>query len=163
KVDGVDVVASGLILTAVHQSGTVPKIVAKLKAGGQQVRVDRAIARPTQAEFQQMQACLRKAGIEVGPVGGGPQTGGPQTPGGGGLGGATTGGGNRDAFTKCLPERLRRFRATITTPEQTLRQVVDPPQTNISSSTYTIGGVALSQNEIAIVTPEQVAKGRFLR
>jgi len=163
KVDGVDAVASGLIVTAVHQSGTVPKIVARLKAGGQQVRVDRAIARPTPAEFEKMQACLRKAGVEVGPVGGGPQSGGAQSPNGGGLGGRTTGGDNQAAFAKCLPERLRRFRATITTPEQTLRQVVDPPQTDISSSTYTIGGVDLSHTEIGIVTPAQVAKGRFLR
>jgi putative ABC transport system permease protein len=163
RVDGVDAVSSGLILTAVHQSGTVPKIVAKLEAGGQQVRVDRAIARPTPAEFKEMQACLRKAGIEVGPVGGGPRSGVAPSRSGGGLGGATTGGGNRDAFAKCLPERLRRFRATITTPEQTLRQVVDPPQTNIASSTYTIGGVDPSQTEIGIVTPSQVTKGRFLR
>ena len=35
---------------------------------------------------------------------------------------------------KCLPARLQRFRATITTPEQTLQQVVNPPQTNIKSS-----------------------------
>ena len=33
----------------------------------------------------------------------------------------------------------------ITTPEQTLRQVVDPPQTNITSTTYTIGGVDPAQ------------------
>jgi hypothetical protein len=79
----------------------------------------------------------------------GPQGGGPE-------------GGNRGAFGQCLPERLRRFRATITTPEQTLRQVVDPPQTNIESSTYTIGGVDLTQSEIGIVAPSLVVKGRFL-
>ena len=168
RIDGVQAAASGLVLTAVHQSGTVPKIVAQIKAGGQQVRIDRAIARPTQAEFEQMQACLKKAGIVIGQDGGGNgvATGpGPQQ-GDQGLAGPTQGaapGGNRDAFAKCLPERLRRFRATITTPEQTLRQVVDPPQTNITSSTYTIGGVDLTQREIGIVTPSLITKGRFLR
>jgi ABC-type antimicrobial peptide transport system permease subunit len=167
RVEGVDAAASGLVLTAVHQSGTVPKIVAQIKAGGQQVRVDRAIARPTQAEFQAMQACLKKAGIVIGQADGatGPVTGpGPEA--GQGLAGPEQGagpGGNRDAFAKCLPERLRRFRATITTPEQTLRQVVDPPQTNIESSTYTIGGVDLTEREIGIVTPSLVTKGRYLR
>jgi ABC-type antimicrobial peptide transport system permease subunit len=167
KVDGVQSVSSGLVLSAVHQSGTVPKIVAQLNAGGQQVRIDRQIARPTQAEFQKMQACLQKLGVQVGPVGGG---GGGEGPGGGngGLGGPAQGGtggarGNRGAFNQCLPERLRRFRATITTPEQTLRQVVDPPQTNISSSTYTIGGVDVKGDTIGIVTPSLVTKGRFLR
>jgi ABC-type antimicrobial peptide transport system permease subunit len=166
-IDGVEAAASGLVLTAVHQSGTVPKIVAQIKAGGQQVRVDRAIARPTQAEFQHMQACLKKAGIVIGQDAGatGPATA-PGPRGGQGLAGPTQGagpGGNRDVFAKCLPERLRRFRATITTPDQTLRQVVDPPQTNITSSTYTIGGADLGQREIGIVTPSLVTKGRFLR
>jgi putative ABC transport system permease protein len=164
-IEGVEAAASGLVLTAVHQNGTVPKIVAQIKAGGQQVQVDRAIARPTGAEFQQMQACLKKAGITIGPVGGAAAPGGgaAQGLGGPGQGGARPEGGNRDAFAKCLPERLRRFRATITTPAQTLRQVVDPPQTNIQSSTYTIGGVDLTQSEVGIVTPSLVTKGRFLQ
>ena len=168
RVDGVQSVSSGLVLSAVHQAGTVPKIVAQLKAGGQQVQIDRQIARPTQAEFQQMQKCLQKQGVQFGPVGGGaggqPAVAAPD----GGLGGPTQGGeagagGNRAAFNECLPERLRRFRATVTTPEQTLRQVVDPPQTNISSSTYTIGGVDVEGDTIGIVTPSLVTKGRFLR
>jgi ABC-type antimicrobial peptide transport system permease subunit len=163
EVDGVAATAAGLILTAVHQSGTVPKIVAQIKAGGQQVRVDREIPRPTDAEFQKMQACLKAKGIEIGPVGGTRQGGGAPN----GLGAPSqqggSAGGNRTAFGDCLPERLRRFRATITTPEQTLRQVVDPPQTNITSSTYTIGGVDLTQTDIGIVTPALVTKGTFLR
>jgi ABC-type antimicrobial peptide transport system permease subunit len=163
-VEGVDTVASGLVLAAVHQSGTVPKIVAKIRTGGQQLRVDRPIARPTAAEFAAMQACLRKAGIEIGPPGGGTAPNGRGGGGSQGLGGAQgRPGANRDAFAKCLPARLRRFRATITTPEETLRQVVDPPQTNITSSTYTIGGVDLSQPEIGIVTPSLVTRGRFLQ
>ena len=164
-VDGVAATASGLILTAVHQSGTVPKIVAQIKAGGQEVRVNREIPRPTEAEFQKMQACLKAKGIEIGPAGGARQDGGAPN-GQGGLGSPNRqvgpAGGNRGAFADCLPERLRRFRATITTPERTLRQVVDPPQTDITSSTYTIGGVDLTQTDIGIVTPALVTKGAFL-
>jgi hypothetical protein len=171
EVDGVAASASGLILTAVHQSGTVPKIVARIEAGGQQVQVDRQIPRPTEAEFQKMQACLKAKGIEFGPVGGAQQGGGGAQQGGDGQGGGGLGapsrqagpaGGNRGAFAECLPERLRRFRATITTPEQTLRQVVDPPQTDIESTTYTIGGVDTTQAGIGIVTPALVTKGRYL-
>ena len=148
RVDGVAAAASGLILTAVHQSGTVPKIVAQIKAGGQQVQVDRQIARPTAGGVPEDAGLPQAKGIQFGPVGGAQQ--------GGGAGGQAARAGlvarrrgagpaaaNRGAFAECLPERLRRFRATITTPEQTLRQVVDPPQTNIASSTYTIGGVDL--------------------
>ena len=169
KVDGVASAASGLILTAVHQSGTVPKIVAQIRAGGQQVQVDRQIPRPTQAELQKMQTCLQGKGIQFGPGGGAQQGGGAGGQGGqgGGLGApaqqAGPGGVDGGAFASCLPERLRRFRATITTPQQTLRQVVDPPQTNITSTTYTIGGVDMTQTDIGIVTPALVTNGTFLR
>ena len=163
KVDGVASVSSGLVLAAVHQSGTVPKIVAKIKAGGQQIQVNRRIPRPTAAEFAAMQTCLQKAGITVGGAQdgqGGPPVGGQ----GGGLGGggAAGGGGDRSAFAKCLPARLQRFRATITTPEQTLQQVVNPPQTNIKSSTYTIAGVDPTTPDIGVVTASLVSSGRFI-
>jgi putative ABC transport system permease protein len=164
KVDGVASVSSGLVLAAVHQSGTVPKIVAKIKAGGQQIQVNQRIPRPTAAEFAAMQTCLQKAGITVGGAQdgqGGPPVGGQ---GGGGLGGggAAGGGGDRSAFAKCLPARLQRFRATITTPEQTLQQVVNPPQTNIKSSTYTIAGVDPTTPDIGVVTASLVSSGRFI-
>ena len=45
------------------------------------------------------------------------------------------------AARKCLPAQVRNFRRTITTPQQLVQQVVDPPQTNIKSSTYSIAGV----------------------
>ena len=165
EVPGVASVSSGLVLAAVHQSGTVPKIVAQIKAGGQQVQVDRQIARPTEAEFAAMQACLAKAGItfgggqggDPGATQGGLGGGGQQAPGSPGQG------GDRSAFNKCLPERLQRFRATITTPEQTLQQVVNPPQTNIKSASYTIAGVDLTTPDIGVVTSGLVSSGRFIK
>jgi len=163
KVDGVASVASGLVLAAVHQSGTVPKIVAKIKAGGQQIQVNRQIPRPTAAEFAAMQICLQKAGITVGGARGVQSgQGGPPAAGGGLGGGGAAAGGDRSAFAKCLPARLQRFRATITTPEQTLQQVVNPPQTNIKSSTYTIAGVDPTTPGIGVVTEALVSSGRFI-
>ena len=139
KVDGVASVSSGLVLAAVHQSGTVPKIVAKIKAGGQQIQVNRQIPRPTAAEFAAMQKCLAEGGHHRRRATGWRREHGHRvavaTSGGLGGGGGAAGGGDRSAFAKCLPARLQRFRATITTPEQTLQQVVNPPQTNIKSST----------------------------
>ena len=169
-VPGVASVATGLILAAVHQEGTVPKIVATLKAGEQQLQIDRQLKPPTAAEFATMQACLAKAGVQFGsgpgavaPRGGGQGgLGGGQTEGQGGLGGSAQPGRDRTAFRACLPARLQRFRATITTPEQTVRQVLDPPQTNIESATYTIGGVDPQQTDIGVVTPALVSSGRFL-
>ena len=153
---GVAAVSNGLVLSAVHQEGVVPKIVAKVKTGGQQLDVFRRIKPPTAAEFAQMQACLQKAGVG----GAGTQPNGQPQQGFG----ARAGGGPLDsaAARKCLPARMRAFRARITTPEQTLKQIVDPPQTNITSSSYTIGGVDPSKPDIALVTPSQVSRGRYL-
>ena len=58
---GVAAVSSGLVLSGVHQEGTVPKIVAKLKTGGQQLTVTgRVRFQLTQAERDKIQACFEK-------------------------------------------------------------------------------------------------------
>jgi ABC-type antimicrobial peptide transport system permease subunit len=164
KLDGVAGVSSALTLQAVHQEGKVPKIVAKIKTGGDRIQVNRAIAPPTAAEQAAIQTCLAKLGVTITPGQGARGGGG----GGGGLGGeqgqgAGPGGVNRDAFAKCLPARMQRFRATITTPQETLQQVLDPPQTDITSESYTIGGVELGDPTMGLVTAAQVTKGRYLR
>ena len=160
--DGVAAVSAGLTLQAVHQEGKVPKIVAKIQTGGDRIDVDRVIAPPTAAEQAKIEACLAKLGIPAPGQGQGPGA----NP-GGGLGGGQDGGervgGNREAFAQCLPERMRRFRATITTPRETLQQVLDPPQTDIKSESYTIGGVQLGDPTMGLVTAAQVSAGRFLQ
>ncbi len=60
SINGVAQVTQGLTLLAEHQEGVVPKIVAKLKTGGQTFSVTRNIPRPTAAQFAQMQACMDK-------------------------------------------------------------------------------------------------------
>jgi putative ABC transport system permease protein len=145
--------AQGLLLIAEHQEGTVPKIVAKLKMGGQTFQIRRNIKPLTPAEQAQVQACLQKAGVTLGP---------PQQQGGGGFGGGDTSRGRfGGAFAKCLPARLSQFRGSFTTPQQTLQQVLSPPQTNIKTTPYTIGGVDQTQPDIGLVTQQQVATGSY--
>ena len=156
--DGVAAVSAGLTLQAVHQEGKVPKIVAKIQTGGDKIDVNRAITPPTAAEQAKIAACMAKLGITPNQS---PST---DTQGGGGLGGQ--GGArsaNRGAFAKCLPARMQRFRETITTPRETLQQVLDPPQTDIESESYTIGGVQLGDPNTGLVTAAQVSAGRFLK
>ena len=168
-------VTSGLTLLADHQEGVVPKIVAKLKTGGKRFTITRNIPRPTAAQFQAMQACFAKLQQQNGGStgNGGNSTG--QSGGGlgsnsnGGSGGGFGGGGgggffraNRGAFSKCLPKSLQRLRTNFTTPQQTLTQVLNPPQTNITSTAYTIGGVDPTDPTMGVVTDAQVTKGRFL-
>jgi ABC-type antimicrobial peptide transport system permease subunit len=153
---GVASISNGLVLSAVHQEGVVPKIVAKIKAGGQQLDIRRQIKPPTAAEAAAIQACFLKLG-----VGGGPQQPNGQQGFGGGRGAGGGGFFSSPAARKCLPARMREFRARITTPQQTLKQVVSPPQTNIRSSSYTIGGIDPAQQSIGLVTPSQLSRGRF--
>jgi len=164
-------VTSGLTLLAEHQQGVVPKIVAKLKTGGQTFQFQRNIPRPTAAQFQAMQACFAKLRSQNGGSSGsrsggsGSGSGGSgfgQGGGGGGPGGGGFGGAGRGAFAKCLPAGLRRLRTQFTTPQQTLKQVLNPPQTNITTTAYTIGGVDQTQPTMGVVTTAQVTKGRFL-
>src|SRR5262249_41077237 len=87
---------------------------------------------------------------------------------GGAVGGFGGGGGGRGFFFgsgaagKGLAAQVRHLRPTVVTPQPTIQPPIDPPPTNISSSTYTIGGVDPSQPEIGLVTPALVTTGRFL-
>jgi ABC-type antimicrobial peptide transport system permease subunit len=170
-------VSEGLVLIAEHQEGTVPKIVATLKAGGQTFNIRRQITPPTAAEQQQIRSCIAKLAAKngsslapagttgsAGPTGAGGF--GRRNNGGGGFGGGGANGGGfrlfgRGAFSQCFPARFRQFRTNFTTPTQTLRQVLDPPQTNIKTEPYTIGGVNTNQPSIGLITPAQVTKGRY--
>ena len=158
---GVSKVAQGLTLLAQHQEGIVPKIVATLKTQAKTITQVRDIPRPTAAEFATMQACFAKlgGGGATGNNGGGGLGGG-----GGGAPGGFGGGGrpDRGAFSKCLPARLKKLRTQFTSPSQTLRQVLDPPQTNITTTAYTIGGVDQTSPAMGVVTTAQVTKGRYL-
>jgi putative ABC transport system permease protein len=156
---GVAASAQGLLLIAEHQSGTVPKIVARLKTGGQTFRFRRRITPLTPAEQSQIQSCLAKHGVTFGGGGGGPPQ---QGQGGGGGGGFQRRGRfNRSAFQACLPSRLRTFSGSFTTPRQIVQQALNPPQTNIETTPYTIGGVDQTQPDIGLVTRAQVTKGRY--
>ena len=157
-------VTQGLTLLAEHQEGVVPKIVATLKTQAKTITQTRRV-RPSAADFAKMQACLAKSGINFGPGsgngGGGGGFGGGN--GGGGFGGNANGGQSstrRAALQKCLPASFQRFR--FTSPSQTLKQVLNPPQTNIKTTAYTIGGVDQTHPTMGVVTTAQVVKGKYL-
>jgi ABC-type antimicrobial peptide transport system permease subunit len=175
-IPGVASVTTGLTLLAEHQQGIVPKIVATLKTQRQTFQIQRNIPRPTAAQFAAMQACFAKLQGSGGTGSSGSGSGGTGKGGngagaGGSLGGNSGGGfggggsfrgASRGAFAKCLPASLQKFRTRFTTPQQTLRQVLNPPQTNIQTSAYTIGGVDQTHPTQGLVTTAQVIKGRFL-
>jgi ABC-type antimicrobial peptide transport system permease subunit len=162
-IPGVQTVSTGLTMTAVHQEGVVPKIVATFKTGGDTFRVNRLLPALTTAQRAKIRACFQKA-FSQGPLGsgGGANGGGGNGGFGGGGGGGRTGGGGAPGggVAACFPGR-QRFRATFRTPQQTLKQVLNPPQTNITSTTYEIAGVDQTQPTVALVTPAQIHSGRY--
>jgi putative ABC transport system permease protein len=159
-IPGVTGVATGLTLIAVHQEGIVPKIVASFRTGGDTFRVNRLLPALTTKQRAAIQACFRKAFGSLGQQGGSGSGG--RIPGfGAGGTGSAPGAGAGAGVANCFPGR-QRFRATFRTPEKTLQQVVNPPQTNITSSTYAIAGVDQTHPQLALVTPAQVRKGRYL-
>lgn len=146
RLPGVATVAPALTLLGTHQEGTVPQIVAEIQTGGETFNVDERIEQPTAAEQASINACLQASGAAPSPGPGG-------RPGPIKL--------DPETLQKCLPERFRRFRRTFTTPQRTIRQALNPPQTDITSEAYTIAGVDVSVRDIGLITPAQISKGRF--
>jgi ABC-type antimicrobial peptide transport system permease subunit len=156
KLPGVTSVTPGLTLLAEHQTGTVPQIVASIQTGGNTVQQNVTAPTPTPAEQAAIQACFAKLG------------------GGGGFGGGDGGGpqpsaspqpsrtDRRTAFEQCIPARLRNFRAEFRNPLRTIQQVVNPPQTDISTTSYNAAGIDPASPHAGLVTTDQLTSGKWL-
>jgi ABC-type antimicrobial peptide transport system permease subunit len=162
SLEGVSKIATGLTLTVQHQEGKVPKITATFKTGGQKYDVSGQIKPPSAADLAKVAACLAKQAKSGTSTTKTPSTQPPAQEGNltEGEGGGMLAGS--DALRKCLPASMRHYRRTFVTPRQTLRQNVDIPQTDIKTSSFTIGGVDQTETEVGLITPAQVTKGRFL-
>jgi ABC-type antimicrobial peptide transport system permease subunit len=159
KLPGVTSATSGLTLLAQHQTGTVPQIVADIKAGGKTVSQNVTPPQLTAAEQKAFQQCLAKNGFSGGPqVQQAPKPTGSAPPPGGGV--QSFAGG--DAFRTCEPAKLRSFRASFVTPLESIRQVLNPPSTDIKSNSYTAAGVDPASPHSGLVTTEQLSSGRWL-
>jgi ABC-type antimicrobial peptide transport system permease subunit len=158
NLSGVAAATPGLVLSAVHQEGTVPKIVARIRTGGRRLTVrGRLRFNFSAAQQEKIRSCFQKYFQQNGGL---PAQGGGRLGGRGGAGGPG-GFANSPIARKCLPAQVRNFARTITTPQQTLQQIVNPPQTNITSSSYSIAGVDSAQRTIGVVTPPLVTRGHF--
>ena len=152
KLPGVTSATSGLTLLAEHETGTVPEITAEIKTGGQTINQNINIAPPTAKEQAAIDACLAHHGAE---------SGGSAGPGPAPSGSAGTG-DKRVFFNDCLPARFRNFRAQIRVPLQTLRQVLDPPQTDIKTTSYNVAGIDPASSHAGLVTTDQLTAGKWL-
>ncbi|MGH9267564.1 MAG: ABC transporter permease, partial [Acidimicrobiales bacterium] len=154
-IPGVTSAVGGLTLMATHQTGTVPQIVAELQTGGETFSQTVTPDPLTPEEQDAFRQCLA-ANAPLPGAGGGITV--QPGPGQAGPGGARGG-----ASQQCpLPERFRQFRSTFTTPQRTIRQLLNPPSTDVTASNYTAAGVDPAHPEAGLVTTEQLTGGRWL-
>jgi ABC-type antimicrobial peptide transport system permease subunit len=140
---GVASVSSALTLVANHRQGTVPEIVSQVSTGPQTV----TIAPPTPAENAQINACVQR--LLPRPIVPSPGQPPPPPP-------ILT--GPPAGFAQCLPTRFRQ----LMIPGQVLREVIAPPQTDITTTTYVVSGLDLGVPSLGPITRAQLTEGAFL-
>lgn len=136
-VPGVASATAGLTLLVQHQTGTVPEIVAEIQTGGERITTTVKPEPLTAVEEGALRECAERRG-EAGPGGGGGR------------------------FGACLPQRFREFRASFLTPLRTIQQVVNPPSTDIKTTSYTAAGIDPRSPSSGLVTREQLVGGRWI-
>lgn len=146
NIEGVTSATAGLTLLAQHQTGTVPQIVAELQTGGETITTTVRPQPMTESEQQAFRDCLAKSGFAP-------------TPGGPG-GGVVR--GNNSALQKCLPKRFQEYQASVITPLRTIQQAVNPPSTDITTTSYTAAGIDPSSPGAGLVTTEQLVSGTWI-
>lgn len=150
---------------AQSQTGTVPEIVANIETGGQTITDTTPPAPMTPAEQDAFRQCLAASGVQIG---------GPGQPGGGieageggeaveGPGHGLGGGDDNPAFAACMPQRIRDYQAQVVVPLETIRQVVNPPSTDITNQAYTAAGIDPRTPTVGLVTTDQLSDGRWIR
>jgi ABC-type lipoprotein release transport system permease subunit len=177
KINGVQSAVPGLSLQAIHESGTVPTVTDTVTTGGQTITQVAKPAPLTAAEEQQLQQCLESKGVTFVPptstgtgasgdsgasagAGAGAGAGSGNRGGGGGLA-FRIGGFNGGAFQSCLPARFQQYEAQVVVPEQTITRVLNPPQTNTQTKTYTVAGVNPADPNTGLITKAQLVSGKW--
>jgi ABC-type antimicrobial peptide transport system permease subunit len=176
KISGVTSAVGALSLQALHETGTVPTQVATVKTGGQKISTTEKAPVLTAAQEATERSCItslikKDFGSTINGTGTKTSTGTGGFPGGGagsGASGAPAGVrrtfanfGSNSTFEKCLTPAQVTYENTVTVPEQTIRQVLAAPTTNISDTSYTIAGVNPADLTTGLITKAQLVKGTW--
>lgn len=156
---GVTTAVGSLVQLAQSQTGTVPEIVANIQTGGQTITDTTPPAPMTPTEQDAFRQCLAASGVQIG---GGPTGEAGENEATEGVGHGFGRGDDNPAFAACLPQRIRDYQAQVIVPLQTIRQVVNPPSTNIKNQGYTAAGVDPTTPTVGLVTANQLSAGRWI-
>jgi hypothetical protein len=150
RLPGVAAVASGLTMIVSHREGTVPDIIADYQTPARTIE----ISPPTPLEDAAQLQCLRQFVLSL------PQTAappGPKQPPPAPSGGFAQPIPYTRAYYQCLPERFRH----VAIQQEIVRRVIDPPQTDISTTAFTVAGVDTTTPRMGLLTPAQIVQGSF--
>jgi ABC-type lipoprotein release transport system permease subunit len=165
KIPGVSTAVGALSLSALHESGTVPKITDTVKEGGQTisttVKPPTLTAAQTAAERTCIQKLLQKT-FASGSSTSGTSPGGSRS--GSGSGGTRPNFGgfsSNPAFEKCLTPAQISYQQKVTVPEQTITRILNPPTTNTATSSYSVAGVDPTNETTGLITKAQLVSGTW--
>jgi ABC-type antimicrobial peptide transport system permease subunit len=170
SVPGVASVTAGLTQLVEHQTGTVPTQTATFVTGGETLTATAQPAPLTDAEQTAVQTCLQSSGVRIGDRASGgvtgtvtPKVGGAPAPAPGAVpdSGLRIGRGG-GAFQACLPVRFQQYTASITTARRSINQAVNPPSTDISTTSYTAAWIDPASPASGLVTTAQLVSGRWI-
>jgi ABC-type antimicrobial peptide transport system permease subunit len=173
RIPDVTVAVGALSLEALHETGTVPKITATVKTGGETISSKVKQPTLTPAQQQKESACIQKQ-LQKHFGGFFSTSRAPSRPAGAsgasGAGGSRPGGGTVRAFNgftslpavqKCLTPAQITYNEDVVVPEQTITQVLAAPSTNTATSTYTVAGVDPAGPDTGLITRSQLSSGSW--
>lgn len=147
KLSGVTSAVGALSMSAVHESGTVPKIVASITTGSRTETVSKPTSF-TAADLASTLACVQRSGVSLEAHSAGSHTSGSTAL-------------SNAVVVHCLPAKDRDYYTRVVVPAETIHQVISPPSTDTKTTTYTVGGVNASNPTTGLVTRSQLKKGHW--
>jgi ABC-type antimicrobial peptide transport system permease subunit len=164
-IDGVKSATPALTLQAQHQTGTVPEIVANVKTGGETLTTTARPKEMTEAEQAAFRSCIQKNGgfggfvTSSGSATVAPSPGAAPPPGSGPVRRLDIGGFG--AVDKCLPKRFQEYEAKVVTPQRVIQQLVNPPQTDTATQSWTAAGVDPASPDSGLITKKNISSGTW--
>jgi ABC-type antimicrobial peptide transport system permease subunit len=63
--------------------------------------------------------------------------------------------------SNCLPGRFKSLIVSFTTPREVIKQVLDPPKTDLATEPYTAAGVDVAHPDLGLITSSQILQGKY--
>jgi ABC-type lipoprotein release transport system permease subunit len=69
--------------------------------------------------------------------------------------------GGFGAVNKCLPKRFQEYEAKVVTPQRVIQQLVNPPQTDTQTQSWTAAGVDPKSPDAGLITRKNISSGSW--